>query len=107
MSRQDVQFNSHGEKLAAWIYPAKGASDNSPGPAIVLGERKEIVTFLVELAKWCFWLNLENFGIPIIRPRTWSSKGAVSFVILCSLFAKEIHLKFHCSCTQKRTRQVL
>lgn len=45
MSRQDVQFNSHGEKLAAWIYPAKGASDNSPGPAIVLGERKEIVTF--------------------------------------------------------------
>lgn len=34
--RQDVHFASHGEMLSGWLYPAKGGSDNNPGPAIVL-----------------------------------------------------------------------
>lgn len=35
--REDIKITSHGEQLAAWVYPATGASPEKKSPAIVMG----------------------------------------------------------------------
>lgn len=78
MVRQDVHFTSHGETLAAWLYPAEGGGADGAGPAIVLGHglgcSKELGMdkYCEEFSRvgyTCLAFDYRNFGGSTGKPR--------------------------------------